>query len=279
MSKIAFVTDSTSYIPHDWAKENDVTIVPLSVNFGEETYREGFDIDSDGFFQKLSTTKQLPTTSQPAVGEFIKAFEELIKGHDHIVGVFLSAGLSGTYNAAETASRMVERSIHLIDSKITSFGISSAIREGVRLRDEGKSIEEVVERVQYVVDHSKAYIIVDSLDHLARGGRISGVAAKIGSLLQVKPILHFVEGKFDVFEKVRTRRKALDRIIEVTAESRRAGQPFHLCVAYTRNIEDAQQLRDRMKQEFPDIDPGLCELGPVLATHVGPGVLAVVFWQ
>ncbi|MFC4768260.1 DegV family protein [Effusibacillus consociatus] len=281
MTRIAIVTDSTAYLSNDYIETNQITVVPLSVNFGSDTRREGVEIHTREFWDMLPGVKELPTTSQPAVGEFVQAFEKLLQTHDSIIGIFISSGLSGTFNAAKTASGMVEGDITVIDSKLTSYPLEAMVGEAVTMRDEGKSKEEIIDRIQYIVDNQTAYFIVDSLEHLHKGGRISGVSALVGSLLQVKPVLYVTkEGKLDVFDKVRTRRKALDRILDLFREDKaaNAGKPVHLAVIYSNNLDDAKEFQERIGNEFPDVNPELSELGPVIGTHVGPGILAIAYY-
>ncbi|WP_018132174.1 DegV family protein [Effusibacillus pohliae] len=281
MAKIAIVTDSTAYLPDDYIEKNRITVVPLSVNFGTETRREGIDIKTREFYDMLPRLKELPTTSQPAVGEFVQAFESLVKTYDTVIGMFLSSGLSGTYNAAKTAAEMVGGDITVIDSKITSYPLARMVMEAVDMRDAGKSKEEIVSRVQQIVDNVKGYFVVDSLEHLHKGGRISGVSALVGSLLQIKPVLYVTEeGKLDLLDKVRTKRKALDRLVSLLREDKQAQPdlPIRLAVVYTQDEQAAREFQDRIRQEFPDVEPDLSELGPVIGTHVGPGMLAICYY-
>ncbi|GAX88890.1 DegV family protein [Effusibacillus lacus] len=282
MAKIAIVTDSTAHLSDDYIERHQITVVPLSVNFGTESRREGIEIRADEFYQMLPGLKELPTTSQPAVGEFVQAFEKLLETHDSIIGAFLSANLSGTFSTARTAAGMVEGDITVIDSKITSFPLESMIREAVEMRDAGKSKEEIAARLQYIADNNRGYFVVDSLNHLHKGGRISGVSALLGSLLQVKPIIHVTrDGKLDLFDKVRTQRKALDRIVELFRADKEAkpGQPSRFSVVYTDRPEEAKQFQERIGNEFPDLDPQLTQLSPVIGTHVGPGMLAITYYM
>ncbi|BCJ87859.1 DegV family protein [Effusibacillus dendaii] len=281
MSNIAIVTDSTAYLSSEYIEKHQIKVVPLYVNFGDESRREGEDLSTREFWNLLPTLKSLPKTSQPSVGEFVQAFEELLKTHDSVIGVFLSAALSGTYNSAKTAAGMVEGDITVIDSRLTSYVLESMVKEAVEMRDAGKSKDEIVARLDHIVWNSKAYFVLDSLEHVHKGGRISGAAALLGSLLQVKPVLFInSEAKLDVFDKVRTRRKALDRIVDLFREDwqKAAGAPVHLAVVYADNLADAKQFQERVISEFPDINPELSELGSVIGTHAGPGVLALVYY-
>lgn len=278
MGKIAIVTDSTAYLPQDTIHKYDITVIPLAVNFGQESYKEGVEIVSDQFYARMASEKALPTTSQPAVGEAVQAFERLAQTHDSIIGIFLSEGLSGTANSAETAARMVGGDITVIDSKMTSAGQAHLVLTACQMREDGASKEEIVDKMLTIREQLDAYFIVDSLDHLHRGGRIGGISAAIGSLLQIKPILTCKGGKLDLYEKVRTRKKAIARVYELVRESKYADQPLEINVIYTDNREDAQVFLEQTKAEFPEAKINSYQMGPVIGTHVGPGLLALIFY-
>ena len=278
MGKIAIVTDSTAYLPQDTIHKYGITVIPLAVNFGQESYKEGVEIVSDQFYARMASEKALPTTSQPAVGEAVQAFERLAQTHDSIIGIFLSEGLSGTANSAETAARMVGGDITVIDSKMTSAGQAHLVLTACQMREDGASKEEIVDKMLTIREQLDAYFIVDSLDHLHRGGRIGGISAAIGSLLQIKPILTCKGGKLDLYEKVRTRKKAIARVYELVRESKYADQPLEINVIYTDNREDAQVFLEQTKAEFPEAKINSYQMGPVIGTHVGPGLLALIFY-
>ncbi|MGB8955481.1 MAG: DegV family protein [Tumebacillaceae bacterium] len=278
MGKIAIVTDSTAYLPQDTIHKYDITVIPLAVNFGQESYKEGVEIVADQFFARLASEKALPTTSQPAVGEVVQAFERLAETHESIIGIFLSEGLSGTANSAETAARMVGGDISVIDSKMTAAGQAHLVLTACKMREEGASKEAIVDRLMEIRHDLEAFFIVDSLEHLHRGGRVSGISAMVGSLLQVKPILTVNDGKLELHEKIRTRKKAIARVFELVRASKDAGQPLEINVVYTDNREDALALLEQTKAEFPNATVNISQLGPVVGTHVGPGLLALIFY-
>ncbi|UOF91421.1 DegV family protein [Fodinisporobacter ferrooxydans] len=278
MAKIAIVTDSTAAIPPEVAQELNIFILPLVVNLGEDSFKEGIDIHTDQFFQLLESAPILPTTSQPAVGDMIQTFEKALAAHDQVIAVLLSSGLSGTYASAVTAANMVGGDITVIDSQITSEPMARMAIEAATMARDGKNKEEILAHVERLIRTAKAFFVVDQLDHLHRGGRIGGAAALFGSLLQIKPILTVQDGKIELFEKVRTKRKALDRIIELVKQNI---DPDHLQinVIHTRRLEEAQQLEQRVSEEFPGAITEIHELSPVISTHVGPGILALFYYQ
>ncbi|HEU4964912.1 MAG TPA: DegV family protein [Bacilli bacterium] len=282
MSKIAIITDSTAYLPPDTIHTHNITVIPLMVNFGQESYKEGVDIIAEQFYPRLKTAQALPTTSQPAVGEVVQAYERLLENHDAVIGLFLSGGLSGTAASAETAARIVGGDkITVIDSQFTSWGLSEMVLTACKMVEAGKSKDEIVEHLLKMRDEIEAFFVVDSLEHLHRGGRIGGVSAALGTLLQVKPILtlHGAVGKLELKEKIRTRKKALARVIELLKDRRDPARELRMSVVYTDNPEDGKAFQEQLRGEFPDAHIDLSELGPVIGTHVGPGLLAVLFYN
>jgi len=278
MSKIAIVTDSTASLPSALIQKYGITVVPLMVTFGEESHKDGVTLHADEFYKRIVAEKSLPMTSQPAVGEVVEAFERLLQSHDSIIGIFLSSELSGTASSAETAARMVGGDITVIDSKITVSGQAYLVQQACEMIEEGLTKQQIVDRLLSLREDIKAYFVVDSLEHLHRGGRISGVSAMLGTLLQVKPILTVKEGRLELFEKVRTRKKAFARVFELIRENTDPRKPLTISVVYTDSITDAQALEEQVKQEFPTATTYLSQLGPVIGTHVGPGMMGLLFY-
>jgi DegV family protein with EDD domain len=279
MANIAIVTDSTAAITPELAAEYNITVIPLTVIFGQDSYKENIDIHTDQFFQLLSSTSNLPTTSQPSVGEIAQAFERLIATHDHVISIMLSAGLSGTCASAITAANMVGGdAITVIDSEITSLPMKQMVIGAAKMAKEGKPKDEIIQYVAREVKTAKAYFVVDTLEHLHRGGRIGGAAALFGSLLQIKPILTVREGKIDLFEKIRTKRKAIDRMFELVHQDKDPADN-RIGVIHTQRPEEAEELKARVLEEFPGAIVEVDQLSPVISTHVGPGILALFYYS
>ena len=207
--KTAIVTDSTAYIPEQIRNQHDIHMIPLSVNFENETYQEEVEITSEQFFEKMRDQQNLPTTSQPPVGKFVELFEQLSKEYDAVISIHLSSGISGTYNGAATAGNMVENiEVFAYDSEISCMVQGFYALEAAEMAREGANPQEILARLDEMKKTIKAYFMVDDLSNLQKGGRLSGAQAFIGSLLQVKPILHFEDKVIVPFEKVRTRKRA-----------------------------------------------------------------------
>ena len=278
MSKIAFVTDSTAYLTQAQIDEHQITVVPLSVIFGEQAYREGVDLTADEFYPMLAASKTLPTTSQPPVGEFAAAFERLLNDHDTVMCLLLSENLSGTVRSAQTAAQMVSGNIHVVDSRISSYGIAGPLLDGIELATRGGTPEEILALWEQELSTQKAFFLVDTLEQLHRGGRIGGAAAVFGALLQIKPILTIRDGRIDLYEKVRTHRRALERLWAELDADAKDGQPLQLGVVHSQRLEDALKLRDEVVAKYPNVRADVAELGPVVGAHTGAGLLAFIYY-
>jgi DegV family protein with EDD domain len=279
MDNIGFVTDSTAYLSDDQVKRYGIRVVPLSVIFGDKAYREGVDLRNEEFYQMLQGAKQLPTTSQPPVGEFAKVFEEMLETHQHVLCLMLSKDLSGTYQSAKTAADMVDSNrITVVDSRIASYGIAGPLMDGVELARSGGTVDDVLKLWDEELSGLRAYFVVDTLEYLHKGGRIGGAAAVVGALLQIKPILTVIDGRIDLFEKVRTHRRALERVKQLLAEDAASGQPLQLAVVHTLRLQEAKALREELVEQYSNIQADVTDLGPVVGAHTGPGLLAIVYY-
>ncbi|MGV3489676.1 MAG: DegV family protein [Tuberibacillus sp.] len=281
MSKIALVTDSTSYLPTDIIEKYNVHIVPLSVIFGEETYKEEVELSAEAFYEKVRTGNVLPTTTQPPLGEFVNCYEKLAEeGYEDVIVVCLSSSVSGTYQTAVTASNMVDGiRIHVFDTKIAALAEGFYVIEAGQMVEEGKSVEAILDRLKEMRERGvKAYLMVDDLGHLHRGGRLTGAQAFIGSLLKMKPVLSFLNGKITPIEKIRTKKKALQRLKEHLAEDAKSGAPVRASVITAMAQEDGEALAAEIRGEFPNVEVDTSYLGAVIGTHVGEGTVGLAWY-
>lgn len=284
MGRIAFVTDSTAGVPADQVKQHNITVVPLQVIFGTETFRDGIDLTQDEFFTRLKAAKSLPTTSQPSVGDFEEVYKKLLSDDsvDSIISVHLSTGLSGTHNAASQAadhlaSSAGSKKISVIDSQTVYMGEGLMVVNGARAAAQGKDHEEIVQMIEVIKSKVRLLVLVDTLEYLQRGGRIGGAQALLGGLLNIKPILHVHGGRVEPLERVRTRRKAMERLVEIGAEGTK-GKRVQIAVGHAQAAEDARALAQMTRQKMNIAEEFSSDLGPVISTHTGPGVLGFVYY-
>ncbi len=278
--KIAIVTDSTSYIPKNVREELNIHMIPLSVNFGQESYREELDITAEQFWEELKVREELPTTSQPAIGEFVELFEQLAKEYDAVISIHLSSGISGTYNGAVTAGQMVEGiQVYPFDSEISCMAQGFYAMEAAQLVQAGKTPEEIIQHLDEMKKTMRAYFMVDDLSHLQRGGRLNRAQALVGSLLQIKPLLHLEDKVIVPFEKVRTQKKAIKRIYSLFDEDASTGAPLRATVIHANRPEEAKSILEELSAKYPHVEFYESSFSPVIGTHLGEGALAVGWYK
>ncbi len=277
--KIAVVTDSTSYLTKELIDRFGIFVVPLSVNFGNRTYRENIDITTTEFYKLLEEESALPTTSQPSIGDFIKLYSSLKEdGYEAAIAIHLSSGISGTYAASVSASKEVGLNVQVFDSEISCYAQGFMVLEAAQMVQEGKGLEEITTRLNYLIKEMRGYFIVDDLKHLHRGGRLNAAQFLLGSMLQVKPILHFQETKIVPFEKIRTQKKAIERVFELLAHDVLSGQKIKLSVVHANVLTKAEELAEEIQGRYRNVEVIISEFGPVIGTHVGPGTLGFVWY-
>ncbi len=250
-------------------------MVPLNVHFGDHVFRDGVDLTGPEFFQRLRAARDLPRTSQPSVGAFEEAFRTIRAAGDDIVAIHLSARISGTHNAALMAAQAVDADrITVIDSKTVSMALGFLALEAARLAALGSRREEVAGRVRELVPKARILCAIDTLHYLERGGRIGKAQALLGSLLNVKPMLTLSEGEVHPVGRARSRAQALDRLVQMLE---RDGNLSQVAVLHGAAEADANQLRERVAPRYPGLQIPLTEIGPVLGTHTGPGVIGFTY--
>ena len=274
--KTAVVTDSTAYLTQEERARYNIHMVPLSVNLEDGTYEEEVTITASEFYEKVRNAKVFPKTTQPPVGKFVELFEELSKEYDEIVTIHLSSGISGTYQGAIQAGAMVDNiDVYAFDSEVACSPQGMFAIEAAKMAEQGASAKEILAKLDELKATMDAYFIVDDLAHLQRGGRLSAAAALIGGLLQVKPILHFVDKKIVPFEKVRTRKKAMRRVEELLKEATQRHEKLQAVVIHANCEEEGRAWLAQLQQDFPTVDFKFSYFGPVIGTHLGEGAIAV----
>lgn len=278
MGKIKVVTDSTAYLSKDQLEKLDITVVPLSIHLQGETFKET-DLPEETFYERLRASREFPTTSQPSVGEFLAAYRSAAEDAETIISIHLSKEISGTFRSAQAASEQVDVEIVTVDSRSTSGGLAYLVLEAARLAAAGAEKDVILQTVQFLRDNMNILFMVDTLEYLKRGGRIGGAQALLGTLLKIKPILT-IDGTVDLYEKVRTRQKAINTLVEKVrsfADSCTIKEKLRVMAVGV----DAREERDRLAAKLEEVCPGILvdkgSVGPVIGSHVGPGTLGVVF--
>jgi DegV family protein with EDD domain len=279
MSRVAVVTDSTACIPPALLQCYQICVIPLHLIWGGEFFLDGVTIDPTTFYARLAAAKKIPTTAQPSVGEFVDFFTRAAPEAEAIVGVFSSNELSGTISSASRARAMLfERTIEVVDSRSTSMGLGFIVLAAARAAAQGKSLAEVVSVAQKLVPRTHVLFVVETLEYLHRGGRIGGASRWLGAALRIKPVLHLNEGRVDTLERLRTKGKAVTRMLDVMADRVGEAQTVHAAVIHANAFNEALALHDRIERRFACKMTPVVPLSPAVGTHVGPGTVGVAFY-
>lgn len=275
MAKIAILTDSSAYLPEDLIKQHDIHVIPQTVIFGEEMLLDVVEIDISEFHRRLSEGPIHPSTTQPNPEDFTTFFDKLAEDYDGIVAILISSELSGTVNSALVAMEAFDRTpVRVVDSRSTSMGLGLAVLAAAEAAAQGKSLDEVEAAAREICSKVKVLFVVDTLEYLHKGGRIGGASRFLGTALGLKPLLHINDGRVDGLEKIRTKRKAVERMLELASEYF-DGQPVHMSVIHAAVPEEAEALKSTVQERFNCIDLHVTDLSPAIATHAGPGTLGI----
>jgi DegV family protein with EDD domain len=273
---VRIVTDSTVDLPIEQAEAAGITVVPLTVFFGDDAFLDGIELDNAGFYDKLQASKDLPTTSQPSPAKFHEAYTRLInEGADGILSIHLSSKLSGTYQSAYNASQSLPDDvkkipIEVVDSLSISVGISRIVLNAAREARAGLALEEIKAHVLDELGRTRIFAVLDTLEYVRRGGRIGGAGALLGNMLSIKPIVSLKDGAVVPVERPRTRGKAYARIAELVADM----APVEAVSIAESNAEAGLQLAEALKATYAG-EVLRYKLGAALGTHTGPGTVAV----
>lgn len=275
MKKIKIITDSTAYIGKEYAEENDITVVPLNYSFGDSRDKEGYPGEFESFYQQLQTSKLFPTTSQPSVGEFLEEFKQAFKdGYEEIIAILLSSKLSGTYNSGVLARGILgDERISIIDSQQSASNLRFLVEDAINMVRDGKSKKEIVDHLEKKKDTMHVYLTVETLEYLKKGGRLSTLESAIGSMLNIKPIIELKDGELSSTDKTRGKNKALNMMISKIPQD-----VEKISVCYILNLQEAEKVRDKLKDKFPQAKISLDELGPVIGCHLGAGGIGLCFY-
>ena len=278
MTKIAIVTDSTVYLPKELVEKYFIKVAPQVLVWGNETYADGVDIQPSEFYERLKTAKVMPSTSQVTPATFHKIFTELYEQDYQILAILLSEALSGTIASAVQAREMFPgATIEIVDSRTTSMATGFHVLRAAEAVAQGASLAECVEVAERARQHTGVVFAVDTLEFLHRGGRIGSGTRFLGTALKLKPILEVVGGRVEAVERVRTRKKSLERLVELVEERIAGRKPVRLATLHASAADDAQELLAQANRRIESIENIFTEVSPVVGTHTGPGTVGLAF--
>ena len=277
--KVAIVVDSTASIPADILKPDSIHTMPLRVNWPEEetlSFRDVVELSAQDFYRRLRESEEIPTTSQPSPGEFVQLFNEVAEDADEIVAVLVSSEISGTMQSAQFALNMVEgANIHLVDSKTTAMALGMIALQCAEMAQAGKSSEDIIHFAQQAAEDSRTWVLVDTLDYLHKGGRVSGSRKMIGNMLSMKPLLHVVDGRIELFGTVRTRKKAINTMLDIIEVEIKTKQRVHIAMMHADALEQAEEVAAIIQERYAPEKLHIADISPVVGTHTGPGALGI----
>ncbi len=272
---LKIVTDSTCDIPSELVERYGITVVPVTVRFGTDTYRDGVDLTTDELYRRLTSGGDLPTTSQPSIGEFLEVYEQVGKDADGIVSIHVSAKLSGTYNSAMQASDQseVDCAIDVVDTEQASMGIGLTVLAAAKAASKGASLDDVGALVDSTVQRSNCMALLGTLEFLQKGGRIGKAQALVGTLLRIHPMIVLSEGEVLPMARPRTRRKGLQELKKACLQR---GPMEALSVIHSTLREEAEDLATELSELLPEgVEPIVARFGPALGTYVGPKAIGL----
>jgi DegV family protein with EDD domain len=279
MSKIALVTDSTSYIPKELLDKYNITVAPQILIWGNENFEDGVNILPSEFYARLKKATVMPSTSQVTVVKFQEIFQRLLEQDYQVLAILIAAKLSGTINSAVQAKAMLpaDAPVEIFDSNTTAMALGYHVLTVARAIEQGADMSECLKLAQEATKHTGVFFAVDTLEFLHRGGRIGTGSRFLGTALNIKPILEVRDGAVEAVERVRTRRKSLSRIIELVEQQISGRTPVRLATLHANSPEDARIVLDEANQKLGAVESIFSEVSPVIGTHAGPGTVGLAF--
>jgi len=273
------VADTTCGLPHEMLEKRGIPLIPQVVMFGEESYHDDKDFDTTVFLQKLKASATLPKTAAPEPSLYFPIFEEAKKKGESVVVVAPTSKASGTVRSAETAAQEFPGlDVRVVDTLTVSCNLGSLVLLSDDMAKAGSSADEIVAKLNYMIPRGRLYFVVDTLEYLAKGGRIGGAKKLLAELLEIKPILQVKDGQVESFEQQRTKKRALARLVEVVVEQCKGGDDAHLCVLQVAAEEEAESLARELKSKIAVSDIPIYRLPPAIVVHAGPKAMGVGFF-
>lgn len=278
MSKIAFVTDSTAYLSEELQNHPDVYVVPIIIISEGQEYKDGVELTSDQLYEIIRSSKKVPKTSQPSMGQFTELYEKLKSNYDSAIAIHVSNKLSGTVSSSTSGKDHAEFDVEVVDSLSISYGMTTLIEKGLQMAEDGIDVKSIAQELRENVSRLKNLVLLGSLEQLYKGGRMSGAQFLVGNVLQIKPILNInSEGELVLFERIRSEKKAVNKIIQLFKEDCKKNNVQKVAIMHGNVPEKAQELKTKIKDDFPALEIIVGEISSSIAVHGGEGSLAI-FW-
>jgi len=277
--RVAIVTDSSSSLTQAMGRDSGIHVIPIEITAGSHSYRDGIDLDADLFYRLLPDSRSLPTTSQPTTAAFLQTYSSLAQHADGIVSIHVSREMSATLESAQSARQALpDVPIYIIDSRSVTMGLGLLAIAAAQAAAAGQDATQVVNLVEELIPRMNVILTVDTLENLRRGGRIGGAAALLGLALSIKPVLYLHDGRIEPLDRPRTRRRAIERVLDLVDQRAASSTALHAAVFHCAAPDAAQALADQVASRYECEELLTVEAGPTIGTHAGPGTLGVAFY-
>lgn len=276
---VKIITDTTSCLPVEIAEQYSIPVIPQIINLGSRSYYEGIDIDNDTFLKELQTMQELPKTAAPPPELFVKTINDIARNDEAILCIHPSEDVSGTIRSATVAAQeFPDIDIRVVDTRTIGSPLGTMVQLAAEWAANGMEIDSIEENLMEMIPRCKIYFLVDTLEFLAKGGRIGGASALLGNILQIKPILIFKDGTVDQFEKERTHKRALNRLLELVVSQSPHEANAYISIMHADAHKEAENLTDQLKIIMGLEHIPIRNIPPAIITHGGPGILGVGFF-
>ncbi len=276
--KIAWVTDSTAFITKELQDNPNVYVMPLAIIFPDRTFEDGVDLTTEELYSRINSAKEVPKTSQPPVGKFAEIYENLKAEYDHVIAVHVSGKLSGTIESSRAGMEMAALDGEIVDSQSMSYTITTLLNKGMQLAEQGIDYKDIAATLREEALRSEKYVLLGSLDQFHKGGRMSKTQFLLGNLLQIKPIITIkTTGEFDLFQKVRSEKKAVNRLIELLTEATEKHNITEVQIMHGNVLEKALVVKKKIEEKHPNLNIVVGEISSTIAVHAGEGTVALIW--
>jgi DegV family protein with EDD domain len=274
---LKIVMDSAGEIPQEWKSEYDVAVIPINIQFGNHTYQQGIDLSNDDFYHLADSTGVIPKTSQPTPQQFVEFYNRIAQAGDTILSLHVTSKLSGTFNSAILAAQELRNKLNIIpfDSGAGSAAVGFMCKEARQLDRAGATIQAILSRLEIIRQNVNIVITLDSLEYARRSGRVKALQAALAALINIKPIIILIDGMLDMREKVRTRQRAIDRVLEIV-QQRVDNHLVNVAVVHSQSLEAARQLMQKVTDTLHVNEAIISDLSIGVAANLGPGTIGIV---
>ncbi|MBD8843329.1 MULTISPECIES: DegV family protein [Priestia] len=278
MAKIKVVTDSTIDLTLEEAEKYGIEMIPLCINIDNETYLDRVELTPADFIEKMKNSKELPKSSQPAIGSFVEVYERLVSEGYDVISIHMTGGMSGTVRAAESAAQMVEGNITVVDSMYITKALSFQVFEAVKMIEDGHTVEEIVSRLEEVRQNTNLFVVVDTLENLVKGGRIGRGKGLIGSLLNIKPIASLADGVYTPVAKVRSHSQIVKFLTKQFEEHTEGKSIKGVGLVHADGFGLASKLKESIVKARGYTQFSIEDTTPIISTHTGIGAIGFMYF-